>query len=158
MYLSSILKLPKDKKVFVIGMEGFEEELRDEGISYIGGTVRSSAIATSTQLIINPQDPENQTLEPFSLKNFVLDESVGAVVCGLDFGINYTKLSKAFQYLTRVPGCEFICTNADSTYPSEFGLLPGAGSVSAPLRYATGREPIVVGKPNSTMLDCIKAK
>ena len=32
--------MPKDKKVFVIGMGGLEEELRNEGIQYIGGTVR----------------------------------------------------------------------------------------------------------------------
>jgi 4-nitrophenyl phosphatase len=34
------MKLPKDKKVYVIGMSGIEEELREEGISFIGGTVR----------------------------------------------------------------------------------------------------------------------
>jgi hypothetical protein len=39
-YLSSVLKLPKDKKVFVIGQDGLEAELAAEGIAYIGGTVR----------------------------------------------------------------------------------------------------------------------
>lgn len=38
-YISSVVKLPKDKKVYVIGMSGLEEELRDEGVSFIGGTV-----------------------------------------------------------------------------------------------------------------------
>lgn len=40
MYLSTVLKLPKDQKVYVIGMDGLEEELKGEGINYIGGTVR----------------------------------------------------------------------------------------------------------------------
>ncbi|KAF9262788.1 2-phosphoglycolate phosphatase [Marasmius fiardii PR-910] len=140
-YVSSVLKLPKDKKVYVIGQSGLEEELREEGISILGGT-----------------DPEDCTTTPFSLSSFTLDSSVSAVVCGLDTAITYTKLSKAFQYLTRNPGCEFIVTNEDSTYPSADGLLPGAGAVSAPLRYALGRDPVVVGKPAKTMLDCIKAK
>jgi len=39
-YISSVIKLPKDKKVYVIGMSGIEDELREEGISFIGGTVR----------------------------------------------------------------------------------------------------------------------
>jgi len=39
-YLSSIIKIPKDKKVYVIGQSGLEEELREEGIQYMGGTVR----------------------------------------------------------------------------------------------------------------------
>lgn len=33
------MKLPKDKKVYVIGMAGIEEELTEEGVSFIGGTV-----------------------------------------------------------------------------------------------------------------------
>jgi hypothetical protein len=34
------MKLPKDQKVYVIGMSGIEDELRDEGVSFVGGTVR----------------------------------------------------------------------------------------------------------------------
>lgn len=95
---------------------------------------------------------------PFELSKFTLDPDVSAVVCGLDKNINYTKISKAFQYLRLNPGCHFIATNEDGTYPSVDGLLPGAGSISAPLRYALGRDPICTGKPSSTMLDCVKAK
>ncbi|KAF8826852.1 hypothetical protein HHX47_DHR5001071 [Lentinula edodes] len=39
-YISSVLKLAKEKKVYVIGMAGLEEELRDEGVAYIGGTAQ----------------------------------------------------------------------------------------------------------------------
>ncbi|PPQ67838.1 hypothetical protein CVT24_003144 [Panaeolus cyanescens] len=134
-YLSSVVKMPKDKKVYVIGMAGLEEELRDEGIAYLGGT-----------------DPNDNTLEPFDLSKFTPDPDVAAVVCGLDMKINYTKLSKAFQYLHGNPDCLFIATNEDSTYPSAAGLLPGAGSVSAPLRFALNRNPICTGKPASTMV------
>jgi len=135
------MKLPKDKKVYVIGMSGIEEELKEEGISFIGGT-----------------DPADNTLEPFSLADFTLDPSVAVVLCGFDMGINYTKLSKAFQYLTRNEGCVFLATNEDSTYPESNGLLPGAGSVSAPLRFALGKDPLSTGKPSKTMLDCVRAK
>jgi len=104
------------------------------------------------------QDLADNTLKTFSLANFTNDPSVAAVLCGLDTNINYTKLSKAFQYLIRNPGCLFLATNEDSTYPSADGLLPGAGSISAPLRFALGKDPLSMGKPSSTMLDCIKAK
>jgi 4-nitrophenyl phosphatase len=80
------------------------------------------------------------------------------VLCGNDTGINYTKFAKALQYLTRNPGCQFLVTNEDSTCPTANGLLLGAGSISAPLRYALDKDPINIGKPASTMLDCIKAK
>ncbi|TDL27920.1 2-phosphoglycolate phosphatase [Rickenella mellea] len=140
-YLSSVIKLPRHKKVYVIGMAGLEEELRDEGINFLGGT-----------------DPSDNTVAPFSLSSFTLDPDVAAVLCGLDTSINYTKLCKAFQYLTRNPGCLFLATNEDSTFPIDGGLLPGAGALSAPLRFSVGRDPLSIGKPASTMLDCIKAK
>lgn len=140
-YISSVMKLPKDKKVYVIGMKGLEEELDEEGIAHIGGT-----------------DLADNTLAEFHLKHFTPDPAVGAVLCGLDTSINYTKLSKAFTYLRRNADCVFLATNTDSTYPSAEGLLPGAGSISAPLACALGRQPLSIGKPAATMLDCIKAK
>jgi len=140
-YLSSVAKLSKDRKVYVIGEGGMEEELEEEGFQHLGGT-----------------DPEDNTLTPFSIESFVLDPTVGAVLCGLDTSINYTKYSKAFQYLTRNEGCLFVVSNEDSTYPAGGGILPGAGSILAPLEYALKRKAIAIGKPNQTMLDCVQAK
>ncbi|KAI0265305.1 2-phosphoglycolate phosphatase [Gloeopeniophorella convolvens] len=140
-YLSSVLKFPKDKKVYVIGMSGLEEELRSEGISFIGGT-----------------DPADNTLSPPG--EIPPDPTVGAVLVGLDTSINYTKLSRAFRYVHSNPECAFLATNEDSTYPSDKGLLPGAGAVLAPLVTALGpdRPVTAIGKPSSLMLDAIKAK
>lgn len=140
-YISTVLNFPKDKKVYVVGMSGIEEELREEGISFLGGT-----------------DPEDNTLAPFSLEHWTPDPAVGAVLCGLDTSMNYTKLSKAFQYLLSNPECKFLATNGDSTYPTAHGLLPGAGACAAPIITALGREPLSIGKPAGTMLECIKAK
>jgi len=140
-YISSVLKLPKEKKVFVIGMSGLEEELREENIQYLGGT-----------------DPADNTLEPFHLENWTPDTAVRAVLCGLDTAVNYTKLSKAFRYLLQDPECAFLATNSDSTYPSANGLLPGAGAIIAPVKTALGRDPLSIGKPAGTMLTCIRAK
>ncbi|KAH9929101.1 2-phosphoglycolate phosphatase [Epithele typhae] len=139
-YISSVMKMPKDKKVYVIGMPGLEEELRGEGIQCVGGS-----------------DPADNVLGGFSLADWTPDPAVGAVLCGLDTNVNYTKLSKAFTYLQR-PGVAFLATNEDSTYPSAEGLLPGAGAVSAPLRFALGADPLAIGKPKQVMLDCIRAK
>jgi len=141
-YISSVLKLPSTSKVYVVGMSGLEHELASEGISYIGGTAE-----------------EDNTLAPFSLSSFKRDPDVEIVLCGLDTAINYTKLCKAFQYLHEGEDkCKFLATNVDSTYPASGGLLPGAGSLSAVLSNSLGREPLSLGKPGKTMMDCIKAK
>lgn len=52
--------------------------------------------------------------------------------------------------------CLFIATNLDSTFPSGGGkIFPGGGSIVAPLVVATGRKPIVIGKPEVWLLDDI---
>jgi 4-nitrophenyl phosphatase len=139
-YISTVLRLPKTAKVYVVGMAGLEHELATEGISYLGGS-----------------SPSDNTLAPFDLGKFEKDASVKAVLCGLDMSINYTKLSKAFQYL-QDEDVVFIATNMDSTYPSTGGILPGGGSLTSVLATAAKRTPTSVGKPEKTMLDCIKAK
>jgi 4-nitrophenyl phosphatase len=139
-YISTVLKLPKSSKVYVVGMSGLEHELATEGISHLGGS-----------------SPSDNTLEPFDLSTFEKDTSVKAVLCGLDTSINYTKLSKAFQYLLD-EDVIFLATNMDSTYPSNGGMLPGAGSLTSVLANATKRTPTSIGKPGKVMLDCIKAK
>jgi len=125
----------------VIGMKGIEDELRNEGISFIGGT-----------------DPSDNTLS--APGEIPPDPSVGAVLVGGDTSINYTKLSRAFRYLHSNPECLFLATNADPTGQSNKGLLLGAGAILAPLLTALGpnRPVTVIGKPSSIMLDTIKAK
>ncbi|KDN38086.1 2-phosphoglycolate phosphatase [Tilletiaria anomala UBC 951] len=156
-YISKVLDLPKDRKVYVIGMEGIEEELKAVGLDYCGGT--------------DPADKHFLPSMDFSLLNSErsLDHSVGAVLCGFDMHINYLKLAKAFKYITRDGadgpvranetggGCHFLLTNDDSTFPARGGPWPGSGALSAPLLFASGRAPIIIGKPNKPMLDCIEA-
>jgi 4-nitrophenyl phosphatase len=42
-------------------------------------------------------------------------------------------------------GCHFVLTNEDSTFPSHGAFYPGSGAISAPLKFSTGKTPIVVG-------------
>ncbi|KAK4686396.1 4-nitrophenyl phosphatase, partial [Tremellales sp. Uapishka_1] len=138
-YVSQILNFPKDKRVYVIGQEGIEEELDAVGVAHCGGT-----------------DPEDREfIDDYS--GFKPDPSIGAVLCGFDMYITYKKLAKGFSYLRDNEGCHFILTNQDATFPINGTLYPGSGSMSAPLVYASKKDPIVIGKPNSTMMDTIIA-
>jgi len=79
------------------------------------------------------------------------EEQPAAVVIGLDLEFTYAKLKAAHEAIQR--GALFIATNADSTLPTEAGLVPGAGSIVAALAAATGQRPIVIGKPETPMLE-----
>lgn len=72
-------------------------------------------------------------------------------VAGINFELTYEELARAALAIRN--GARFIGTNSDPSYPSERGLLPGAGSILALLSSATGVQPTVVGKPNRGMYD-----
>ncbi|OTB18037.1 hypothetical protein K445DRAFT_315794 [Daldinia sp. EC12] len=144
-YISRILKLPAPKnKVFIIGESGMESELRAEGVPFIGGT------DPALRRDITPEDFKK--LSDGSL----LDPDVGIVLVGLDFHINYLKLSIAYQYLRR--GAKFIATNLDNLLPTGETFFPGAGSISIPLVNMTGQTPLTLGKPSQAMMDAIEGK
>lgn len=73
------------------------------------------------------------------------------VVCGVDFALTYERLKTAALFIRA--GAEYYGTNGDLTYPGELGLVPGAGSILAAITAATGRQPIVIGKPAAPMYE-----
>lgn len=144
-YIARIMKLPAPKnKVFVLGESGIETELKSEGVEFIGGT------DPAYRRDITPEDYKGIA------DGTLLDENVGVVLAGLDFHVNYLKLSYAYQYIAR--GAKFLATNTDSTLPSNHTFFPGAGSISIPLNYMTGQTPIALGKPSQAMMDAIEGK
>ncbi|HEX7065535.1 MAG TPA: TIGR01457 family HAD-type hydrolase [Bacillales bacterium] len=81
----------------------------------------------------------------------VVSEGADVVVIGIDRGITYEKLAGACLALQA--GAEFYSTNPDVAIPTERGLLPGNGSLTAVLTTATGREPIYIGKPEAVIIE-----
>jgi 4-nitrophenyl phosphatase len=72
-----------------------------------------------------------------------------AVVVGLDLQLSYERLTRAVVAIQG--GARFIATNDDPTYPMPNARYPGAGSIVAAVERATGKTPIVCGKPNAPM-------
>jgi HAD superfamily hydrolase (TIGR01450 family) len=72
------------------------------------------------------------------------------VVVGLDMDFNYKKLKKALLFLSK--GAEYIATNDDVTCPVEDEMLPGAGSIVAAITAASGKTPLIIGKPGVLMM------
>lgn len=76
-----------------------------------------------------------------------------AVIVGLDPKLDYARLAAAMSAVAA--GARLVATNADARYPTPTGFLPGAGSIVAALRAATGVEPLVIGKPEPAMFRAI---
>ena len=79
-----------------------------------------------------------------------LDE-VQCVVMGFDTELTFQKLHDVSYLLLTRPELPYIATNPDLVCPTEFGSVPDCGSVCIGIKNATGREPIVIGKPSPLM-------
>ncbi len=117
------------RSAFVVGMPGLVTTLRDEaGLDVVNA---------GEDGVVNP-DPRR----------------ADAVVVGLCRTLTYDLLWGAMEAIH--DGAQFIATNPDATFPLEAGRLsPGAGSVVAAVRTASGTEPFVVGKPKPFLIETI---
>lgn len=128
----------RNKKAFVVGMEGIVDECRAIGITCV------------TDREPNP----NAKQAPRCRLN--LDPDVKAVLVGYDNQFSFTKLAKACSYAAR-PDVLLICCNGDVTYPSSVtGVVnPGPGKLLAAITAGTDREVILLGKPTTQYFDLI---
>jgi HAD superfamily hydrolase (TIGR01450 family) len=74
---------------------------------------------------------------------------VDAVVQGFSPEMSWQLLAEGAIAVNR--GVPWVATNLDPTVPSPRGRLPGNGSLVAALRHATGKDPVVTGKPEPAM-------
>ncbi|KAI7841124.1 hypothetical protein COHA_005095 [Chlorella ohadii] len=140
-YLEAI-EFPKDKKVYVVGEVGIQEELDLKGIAHIGGPADADKKVELKPGMLLEQDPD-----------------VAAVVVGFDRHINYYKIQMATLCIRENPGCMFIATNLDAvTHLTDAQEWAGNGSMVGAIRGSTKREPTVVGKPAEFMLENIATK
>ncbi|KAG6418950.1 hypothetical protein SASPL_121157 [Salvia splendens] len=138
MYLK-VNKFPKEKKVYVIGEEGILEELELAGFTPLGGPhliLLSIVLCTMLHLL-----------------------QVGAVVVGLDQYINFYKLHYGTLCIRENPGCLFIATNRDAVGNlTDLQEWPGAGCMVGAICGTTQKDPIVVGKPSTFLMDFLLEK
>jgi phosphoglycolate/pyridoxal phosphate phosphatase family enzyme len=139
LYLKGLGFNKNHRKVYVIGESGICEELACNGIAFIGGPADSDKVASFDH-------------------DIVIDREVGAVVVGLDRGINYYKIQYAQRCLNEL-GAHFVATNRDSVgHFSGEGLWAGGGSMVAAVAgclEASAPPPTVVGKPSPFLLEHI---
>ncbi|KAJ2709413.1 hypothetical protein H4R19_004261 [Coemansia spiralis] len=135
-YLRDVAKFDPAKKAYVVGGSGIRQELEDVGIATIGH-----------------DDTAPVSLE--TLQDVVPNPDVGAVICGIDYDISYRKLANAHVNLAENRDCLFIATNDDRTLPGGKHMYPGSGALLSVLTHSTQRAPLVMGKPNAPMMECV---
>ena len=79
-------------------------------------------------------------------------EEVDVVLVGFDTEMTMAKLRNTCEILTK-QDVTYVATNPDLVCPVEFGFVPDCGSMCISIRNATGKNPKVIGKPETTMVE-----
>lgn len=137
----------------------FVDKLAGMGVIVQASEVLTSSLATagyladlvpsSTRIFVVGMDGLRTALEEAGFD--LVEDNAEYVVAGMDFSICYERLAQAALQIRA--GASFIGTNPDLTFPSEQGIVPGAGSLLAFLEAATGVTPTVIGKPGTAMME-----
>jgi 4-nitrophenyl phosphatase len=73
------------------------------------------------------------------------------VIVSFDRTFDYNKLKIACRLIGN--GAQFIATNPDQALRTEDGLLPGTGAIVAAVAAGTGKQPVMIGKPEKTIFE-----
>ena len=84
---------------------------------------------------------------------FTITDGIEAevVVQGLNRQATYEELALAAMIIRN--GAAFLVTNADQTIPTEKGIMPSSGALTAFLEVASGKQGLVMGKPNALIVE-----
>jgi len=95
----------------------------------------------------------NSLKEELGREGFTVTETADEAECivmGFDTELTFKKLEDVSRLL-RTREIPYIATNPDLVCPTEFGSVPDCGSVCQMIENATGKRPVVIGKPAPLM-------
>ena len=141
-------------------VEDYVKKLEKLGISATREEFMTSSQATAFYLHKHHEGKKLYVCGTESLKQelrmegFTITTELSEVECivmGFDTELTFRKLHDvSFLLLTR-PELPYIATNPDYVCPTEFGSVPDCGSVCDMIFNATGKRPVVIGKPAPLM-------
>lgn len=136
-----------------------EEKLASLGIDAHGDVVNSAGAAAS---LLEPGSSAvvcggPGVVEALEVRGVEVRQEgpADAVVVGFHRDFDYQRLRVAHWAVAN--GARLIGTNADATFPTPDGPIPGAGSILAAVATAAGVEPEVAGKPHEPMAVLVRS-
>ena len=96
----------------------------------------------------------NKLKQELTDEGFCVSEDISKTECivmGFDTELTFQKLHDVSYLLLTQPDLPYIATNPDLVCPTEFGSVPDCGSVCDMIFNATGKRPVVIGKPSPLM-------
>lgn len=115
------------------------------GAELLAGQVPAGA----TVLVTGSAWLTEQVLEQGLVPVHSADDRPDAVIQGFDPALGWKDLAEAAFAVER--GAVWVATNTDMSIPQARGIAPGNGTLVAAVAAATGRTPLVAGKPEAPL-------
>lgn len=146
-----------------------EQKLCSMGIPAIGNVVTSAqaaaALIAPVETVLACSGPgvieavQKRGARVVDVRDALLDNAfnpshIDAVIVGMHRDFCFDFLHMGLSCL--LAGARLIGTNDDATFPSEFEILPGGGSLVASFAYASRCTPVMAGKPHQAMAQLVQ--
>lgn len=115
------------------------------GAELLAGIVPHGATVLVTGSDVLAQHVADQGLVPVSTADPIPD----AVIQGFEPSLGWKDLAEAAFAVAA--GAVWVATNTDMSIPQARGIAPGNGTLVAAVSAATGRQPLVAGKPEAQL-------
>jgi len=137
---ANYLKSINIKKVFPIGAKSIDHEL-----SLLD--IECDRHEDQLDPICDPKMDKETMMK--AVQKLKLDDSIEAVVCGMDYNCAYPKFAVAATYIQN-KNCKFIMTNPDASMPNDSHMvLPGGGMILGALERSIQKSAdFIAGKPS----------
>ncbi len=142
------------------------EQLNGYGLRVEAGDVVTSAQAAAAHLatlvppgssiLVTGGDGLVQAVSEQGLRIVTTADEAQAVVQGYSPKLAWKDLAEASYALAR--GIPWVASNTDMSVPTARGIAPGNGTFVAAVASATGRQPVVTGKPHSPIMELARSR
>ena len=116
----------------------------------------ATLVPRGTAVLVTGGEGLVQAVRDHGLRVVASADEAQAVVQGYSPALAWKDLAEASYALAReIP---WIASNTDMSVPTARGIAPGNGTLVAAVGAATGREPIVTGKPHNQIMDLARER
>lgn len=117
------------------------------GAELLAGEVATGAkvLVVGSQFLADSVRAQGLVVVPTS------DDRPDAVIQGFSPALGWKDLAEAAYAIAA--GATWVATNVDMTLPQERGFAPGNGALVAAVAAATGKSPLVAGKPEAALFE-----
>jgi len=137
--------------------EELQQKLRRLGLEMDAMRFYTAALSTASFLASQQPGGSAYVIGDAGLTNALYEAGITMndvdpdfVVVGETSSYSFEKVAHAMKLV--MAGARLIGTNPDFVLPTDRGMLPGCGSLIAPIERATGRRAYFLGKPNPLMI------